>query len=374
MAGSMTNPTTLTRTRVSGAKTYVEQSASGNFGGQTLGATWSFNWTAPATDVGPVTFYAAGLQGDNSGDESGDETYTKTAVLPPATAVVIHHGFTDFDGDGKADASVYRPSDRYWYVNRSTAGFTAIQWGFATDRLAPADYDGDDKTDIAVWREAPATQAAFYIFQSSNNTLRQEFFGQTGDDPTVVGDWDGDGKADPAVYRDSAFGSQSYFFYRGSLNNPNGVVTFLPWGTAGDKAMRGDFDGDGKLDQAVFRPSTALWYITQSSDGGLRFENWGLPTDTFVPADYDGDGKTDLSVFRNGIWYIKQSSNNQINYYGWGLNSDVLVPADYDGDGKADPAVYRNGVWYARLSNSASLSVQNFGLVSDKPIPGSFVK
>lgn len=374
MAGTVANQNTLTRTRVSGSKTYVEQSSSGNAGGQTLGATWSFNWTAPATDVGPVTMYAAGLQGDNSGDESGDETYTKTAVVQPGTAVVIHHGFADFDGDGKADTSVFRPSTRYWYVNRSTAGFSAAQWGEATDKLAPADYDGDDKTDIAVWREAPADQAAFYIFLSSNNTFRQELFGQTGDDPTVVGDWDGDGKADPAVFRDSAFGSQSYFFYRGSLNNPNGMINYLPWGTTGDKAMRGDFDGDGKLDRAVFRPLTALWYIIQSSDGVVRFEYWGSPTDKFVPADYDGDGKTDLAVYRDGTWYIKQSSNSQISYFGWGLNTDTLVPADYDGDGKTDPAIYRNGVWYARLSNSGSLSVQNFGLSTDKPVAGSYVK
>ena len=63
----------------------MSTSTAGNFAGQSGGATWSFNWTAPATNVGPITFYAAGLQGDNSGDESGDETYTKTAVIQPGT-------------------------------------------------------------------------------------------------------------------------------------------------------------------------------------------------------------------------------------------------------------------------------------------------
>jgi hypothetical protein len=33
----------------------------------------------------------------------------------------------------------------------------------------------------------------FYILQSSNNQLREEQFGSTGDIP-VAGDWDGDGK------------------------------------------------------------------------------------------------------------------------------------------------------------------------------------
>lgn len=376
--GSFATTSTSTRLRTitvnGGSRNYVEQSSTGTFAGQGSGASWSINWTAPATNVGQITFYASGLLADNSGDESGDRTITATAVSQPQVAVVIHHGFTDFDGDGKADPSVFRASDGFWYLNRSTSGFTAVKWGTATDKMTPADFDGDDKADIAVWREGPANQAAFYILQSSTNTLRTEIFGQTGDDPVAVGDWDGDGKADPAVYRDSASGSQSYFYYRGSLNNPGGNITYLPFGTTGDKAVRGDFDGDGKLDAAVFRPSNSIWYILQSSNGTVRYENWGIATDKFVPADYDGDGKTDVAVFRGGVWYVKQSSNSQAAYYPWGLDSDVLVPADFDGDGKTDPAVYRNGVWYVRNSSSGSLSVMNFGIATDKPVANSFVR
>jgi hypothetical protein len=352
----------------------MTQTSAGTFASQTLGSTWSFNWTAPATNVGAVTFYAAGLHGDNSGDETGDQTYTTNAVIQPGSAVTIHHGFTDFDADGKADVSIYRSSDKCWYVNQSTAGFTGVQWGLPTDKLVPADYDGDDKTDFAVWRSGAGGPSVFYILLSKTNTVRTDVFGQTGDDPTMVGDWDGDGNADPAVYRDYPSGAQNYFFYRGSLNNPNGNITYVPWGTTGDKAMRGDFDADGKMDPAVFRPSNATWYIFQSFTGTVRFENWGIPTDKFVPADYDADGKTDLAVFRNGVWYIKQSSTGLPVYYSWGLSTDTLVPADYDADGKTDPAIYRNGVWYALLSKTGSMSVQNFGNASDTPIASSFVK
>lgn len=331
-AGTFANTTTFTRVRAANGRNYIEQTTAGTFPGQTGGSTWTFNWTAPATDVGPITFYAAGLQANNDGDDTGDQTYTRSAVVNVFQPVVIHHGFSDFDGDGKADPSVFRPSEGNWYLDRSTVGSTTFQWGLATDKLTPADFDGDDKTDIAVWRADAPTLAAFYIFQSSTNTFRAEAFGQTGDDVTVVGDWDGDGKADPSVYRDSAIGSQSYFFYRGSLNNPGGTITYVKWGTAGDLAVRGDFDGDGKADPAVFRPSTGIWYIGQSLTGTIRYDYWGLSTDTFVPADYDGDSKTDLAVFRDRVWYIKQSSNAQPISYRWGLNSDKLVPADYDGD------------------------------------------
>jgi hypothetical protein len=374
MAGTVGNININTRIRVSGTKSYVEQSAAGAFAGTTGGSTWNFNWTAPATDIGPVTMYAAGLHGDGAGDTDGDQTYTRSVVIQPAVAAVVHHGFSDFDGDGKADVSVFRPSDQNWYLSQSTAGFGALKWGLASDRLAPADYDGDDKTDVAVWRSGPAGEAAFYILKSTNNTVRIEPFGQAGDDPTAVGDWDGDGSADPAVYRAAAFGPQSYFYFRGSLNNPVGNVTYLPWGTAGDVAMRGDFDGDGKFDAAVFRPSTAVWYILQSSNATLRADNWGLATDKFVSADYDGDGKVDLAVFRDGTWYVKQSSNGQFAYYTWGSVGDLPTPADYDGDGKTDAAVYRGGTWYVRISNSGAMSVRNFGLGTDVPIANAYVK
>lgn len=377
-AGTYTHTTAFTQTKTGtvsgGTRNYATHTTSGVFPGQSGGSTWSFNWTAPATDVGPITHYLAVLHGDNGQDDTGDQTYLKTLVVNPAVAVVIHHGFSDFDADGKADPSVFRGSNGFWYINRSTAGFTAAQWGLSTDKLVPADFDGDDKTDIAVWREDVATVAGFYILQSSNNTMRIERFGQTGDDPTVVGDWDGDGKADPAVHRGPGGGPQAYFYFRGSLNNPSGDVTYRPWGVSGDRAMRGDFDGDGKMDPAVFRPSNGVWYILQSSNGAIRYENWGSASDKFVPADYDGDAKTDLAVYRSGVWYIKQSSNSQAVYISFGTATDAPVPADYDGDGKTDAAVYRNGIWYERLSGSGSLNIVNFGTSTDVAVAGAFVK
>jgi uncharacterized repeat protein (TIGR01451 family) len=68
------------------ARQYIEHTAAGTFVGQQNSAMWTFNWTAPATDVGTVTFYAAGNQANNDDNTSGDFIYkTLVASAPAAT-------------------------------------------------------------------------------------------------------------------------------------------------------------------------------------------------------------------------------------------------------------------------------------------------
>jgi uncharacterized repeat protein (TIGR01451 family) len=68
-----------------GARQYIEHTSVGTFVGQQNGATWTFNWTAPLTDVGPVTFYAAGNQANNDGNTSGDFIYKTFVAAAPAS-------------------------------------------------------------------------------------------------------------------------------------------------------------------------------------------------------------------------------------------------------------------------------------------------
>jgi len=52
-------------------------------------AVYTFSWTAPSTDIGPVTFYVAGLAGNNNNNDSGDQSYTTSQVCTAKTNVGI---------------------------------------------------------------------------------------------------------------------------------------------------------------------------------------------------------------------------------------------------------------------------------------------
>src|SRR6185436_6048917 len=66
----------------------------------------------------------------------------------------------DFDGDGTADVTIFRPSNGRWFVLQSSTNFTSAvsyTWGVGSDVRVPGDYDGDGQADIAVYRPSNGT-------------------------------------------------------------------------------------------------------------------------------------------------------------------------------------------------------------------------
>src|SRR6266542_4030036 len=73
-----------------GTRQYIEHSFTGTFQDQRNGASWSFKWTAPAEDIGPVTMYAAGNQANNDGNNSGDQIYTTKFFIFSGPPKILH--------------------------------------------------------------------------------------------------------------------------------------------------------------------------------------------------------------------------------------------------------------------------------------------
>lgn len=196
-----------------------------------------------------------------------------------------------------------------------------------------------------------------------------------------------------------------------------------------------DFDGDGKSDISIFRPGTNVWWILNSSNGGIQTFQFGDTGDKLAPGnysgstvnsnptirytiqpgvykplqellcflefnevppppfiyvcinlydpnaivvngDFDGDQKDDPALFSRdtGVWLIRPSSTGQIITRQFGLPTDSPVSADYDGDGRADIAIYRpsNGSWWIERSSDGGVYALQFGVSTDRPVPADY--
>jgi FG-GAP-like repeat len=273
---------------------------------------------------------------------------------------------SDFDGDGKTDVSIYRPSNGQWWIRKSSDGsHYVLTFGVSTDRIVPADYTGDGKTDIAVWRPS---SGEWFILRSEDLSYYSIPFGLSTDIPTP-GDYDGDGKTDVAVFRPS-----TGVWY---INRSLGGYEITTFGRAGDVPVNADYDGDGKSDISIHRSTE--WWVRRSLDGGvyaLPFSSSDPSSEVNLPGDYTGDNKADLSIFStfdNYSWKYRRSEDGTINTE-TGF-SGIPVPGDYDGDRRVDKAMFNpaNGVWTIYNSGGSVFSIA-FGTNGDRPTPNAFVR
>lgn len=109
------NTATQTATVTGFARRYIShKSANGN-------NTWTFNWTAPSSNVGTITFYLAGNATNNNNSSSGDKVYTRTfafaATPPPAPVAAFTPNSTSICPGSSisfTDNSANQPSSWAW--------------------------------------------------------------------------------------------------------------------------------------------------------------------------------------------------------------------------------------------------------------------
>jgi hypothetical protein len=232
-------------------------------------------------------------------------------------------------------------------------------------------FDNDSVTDLSIARPSTSEWMITNSFDGSTTTLSQAFNPQ--EDLIVPGDYDGDGKVDAAVWRFSGLWN-----IINSSDGSNRTEYLMPL-NAGEKPVPSDYDGDSKTDIAGWIPDDGRWVIIRSSDNSRIEYLWGLSTDIPVPGDYDGDRKTDLAIWRpsEGKWYVLSSESSSWIVRQWGMLGDTPVPNDYDGDSVTDFAVVRpsTGVWYIlESSNDYAWRVyQGEPLIAgDMPVPSDY--
>ncbi|HZP49302.1 MAG TPA: VCBS repeat-containing protein [Vicinamibacterales bacterium] len=292
-------------------------------------------------------------------------------AIESLAAGAVHKATSDFNGDGRSDPGIFRPSvtpNALWYSVPSGGGSPfQIFFGASGDIPVAADYDGDGKADAVIWR--PSTGLWYGPRTGAAQIAIQLVLGQTGDIP-VPCDYNGDGAVDPAYYRPS---TGQWF---GTTANGSTIVLNTNLGlVAGDIPVPADYNGDGKCDPGIMRPGvgpggTNLWYSVPSGGGSPFQIYFGAAGDIPVPGDYDGDGKADAVIFRpsTGLWYGPRTGAAQIvTQIFLGQNGDIPIAGDYDGDGAVDPAIYRpsSGLFYGTNASGSVVVLQtNFGVAA----------
>jgi len=85
MAGTFTGVVGNTTVFTASSKKYANHTATSNTNATTL---WGWSWTAPATDVGNVTFYVATNKTNNSNTNAGDVIYLSQHVITSTLGLV----------------------------------------------------------------------------------------------------------------------------------------------------------------------------------------------------------------------------------------------------------------------------------------------
>ncbi len=185
-----------------------------------------------AERVARVRIYSGNLPakaGNLDNGAAADVVVMDDFIYGEPRAAQFHSG--DADGDGVADARVFRPSVGTWFTLNSGSNTISIDnWGLNGDIPVDGDFDGDSRADLAIFRPS---SGAWFVSRSSNGTVISQSFGTSGDKP-VAGDYDKDGKTDIAVWRPS---NGNYFVLRSS-DNLTSFFSF-PFGQTGDIPVQG---------------------------------------------------------------------------------------------------------------------------------------
>ncbi len=254
--------------------------------------------------------------------------------IPGATPVT-----GDWDGSGTTKVGVFL--DGLWFLDLNGNGIWDradlwIKLGKKGDQPVTGDWNGDGKTDIGIFGPA-----------------------WVGDSKAVAADPGLPDSQNPPKVRpknvppDPAHAATGYrTLKRGSVGKLRSdlIDHVFQYGSKGDIAVTGDWNGDGIYTIGIFRDG--VWFLDMDGDGrwseGDLVVEFGQPGDLPVVGDWTGDGISKLGVYRNGTFYLDTNNNHQLDpsdkVIELGRPGDNPVAGDWEGNGVDEVGVYEDGV------------------------------
>ena len=350
---------------------YATANATATSGVDYTATSGQLTWANGEGDTKTITvpvIYRCGIQGPRSFNLTLSDVTGAASGSPTQTVVNIQDSqavFNDYDGDGCSDLAVYDDANGLWYIISAQGAVIAwaVHWGFPGARLVPGDYDGDGIADLAAYDEQTGK---WYIWSLAN----------------YVGGQQSD-FAEAATTDKSAFHNQGSKIQNQKSGHP--IAWAFYWGGPGLKPVRGDYDGDGISDMAVYYEQDGLWYIINMQGQQIAWaEPWGGIGYEPVWGDYDGDMRDDLTVYDTriiydqniGKWYSRTMSGSVLAWaIHWdGVNTLMPVPGDFDGDQLCDLSEYSESstIWYLYRLNGTYITSKEWSVTGLLPVPGDY--
>lgn len=172
---------------------FIQHTSAGTRLGTKGGATFQFDWTPPATNVGPITLYVAGNAANGDGNLTGDLIYTSNVQLSPAvpaaptvTAGGIVSAATSVAGPVAANSWVtifgsnLSVTTRSWsdsdFINggmpTSLDSVSVILTAFGAPRLASIGYVSPTQVNFLLPTNASATTYQVQVRNSAGITAQ----------------------------------------------------------------------------------------------------------------------------------------------------------------------------------------------------------
>jgi protocatechuate 3,4-dioxygenase beta subunit len=275
-----------------------------------------------------------------------------------------------------------------WTLARRTIDGRIIRFdrehtfGLRGGRPVTGDFNGDGIDEVAIYYKGE-----WYIDLDGDGVWEKtDLWAKLGTDhdQPVAGDWDGDGKDDIGIYGPAWPGDPRAVRAEPGLPDPYNLHTpkaknvppkpeeatngsrvmqltsqgrlradlidhVFHFGTPGDYAVSGDWNGDGIEAVGIFRNGS--WRLDVDADGrwskGDAAIVFGASGDIPIVGDFNGDGIDDLGVYRAGIWVLDMNGNHQLDAedqtFEFGDADQQPIVGDFDGDGTDDPGLYHDG-------------------------------
>jgi hypothetical protein len=186
----------------------------------------------------------------------------------------------DWDGDGRQELAIFRPGGT-WFIDTNHSGVydgPTVDWTNwpntfgrnAGDVPLAIDWDGDSRQELAIFRPG----GTWFIDSNHNGTYdpgvdwtnSPNTFGRNAGDVPLACDWNGDGRQELVIFRPGG----TWFIdlnHNGTYDPGVDLQLGLFGKSAGDIPAIIDWYGNGTPELAIFRPSTATWYIDLNRDG-----------------------------------------------------------------------------------------------------------